>query len=171
MTNATGNSRSKNGFLKTTLIELLLAGKLFLGGDGKDTSGKEGTFARFIKTKLHFLTTEDEVIESNFIAKNLSDEEKVTYRQLKKTLSAKGYDTGFLRVHLSNRVKNDLDGAKAIVKDILSANEWQFQKIILGEYYLLKKKGFFLKIWENRWFVLFCFMLFLIVNLAILNNL
>ena len=160
----------KDSFLKTSLAELiLLLHMAFGGGDGKTSSGKEGTWSRFIKTKLHFLTTEDEVIESNFVAKNLSSEEKITYRNLKKTLDKKGYDAGFLRVHLANRIKNDTDAAKEIVKDILGVDEWKFQKVILQEYYLLKKKSVFLIAWENRGWILYTFVILVILLLAKIN--
>ena len=163
-TNSTGG-----GFLKTSLVELIIALKMLAGGNGKNDSGKEGALVRFMKTKLHFLTTEDERIESTFIAKTLSSEKKITYMQLKKTLGAKGYDVSFSRVHLASCIKNDADGAKAIIDDILSATEWKFQKIIMQEYYLLKKKSVFLIIWENKGWILYTFVILVILLLAKIN--
>ncbi len=161
----------KDSFLKTSLAELILLFHMMIGGDGKTSSGKEGTWARFVKTKLHFLTREDEVKEGAFIRDNLSDKELKKYDRLKKIINRHGYDVSFFRVHFSNLIKENSSASKKIILELLSSRDWRAKKISLDRYHLLKKKSVLLLIWENRWFILFCVVFFVVVNIIILNNL
>ncbi len=117
----------------------------------------------------HIATEESKVTESIFVAKSMSPEEKVSYRELKKILREKGYDDVFLRMRLSSQIEYNSAGAKAIIKDVLSADSWESKKAVLQGYNLLKKRSVFLITQENKGWILYAFVVLIILFLTSIN--
>ena len=118
------------------------------------------------KIKAQIPSDNDKVTESIFIASEFKPDQRRQFYKIKETLVKNGYDSGFFLIHFASMIQADKSIAKDIIESLLSKIEWEDQKIILGDNYLLGKKGLLLILWENKFET--CLWIIFLISLVIL---